>query len=131
MLRGEAFEPRDEFVHAWVVFHRAGAERVHAEVNGVVPGGKPREVPNYFDFADFGKAFDRVAGELAPERRVGIDRWDIEGRNLHSTFARGGLLEDQPFVLIRMRADLLYRSVRRNRRGVCRLQAVISLNRSF
>ncbi len=34
-------------------FMGAGAERVHTEINCVVPGGKTREVADYFDFADF------------------------------------------------------------------------------
>ena len=35
MLGGEAVEPRDEFIDARIVFHGAGAQRVHAEVDGV------------------------------------------------------------------------------------------------
>ena len=68
MLGGEAVEARDEFVDARVVFHGAGAERIHAEVNRVIPGGEAREVADHFDFADFGEAFDCVAREFA--RRV-------------------------------------------------------------
>ena len=61
MFGGNAIEPRDEFVDAWVVFHGAGAERIHAEVDGVVPGGESGEVADDFDLADFGEAFDAFA----------------------------------------------------------------------
>ena len=61
MFGGEAVEARDEFVYARIVFHGAGAERIHAEIDGVIPGGEAREVADDFDFADFGEAFDFVA----------------------------------------------------------------------
>ena len=64
MFGGQTIEARDEFVDAWIVFHGAGAERIHAEVNGVIPGGKAREMADDFDFADFGEAFDRSAREF-------------------------------------------------------------------
>ena len=34
---------------------------IHAEVDGVVPGGEAREVADDFDLADFGEAFDAFA----------------------------------------------------------------------
>ena len=34
----DSFEARDELVDTRVVFHRATAERVHAEIDGIVPG---------------------------------------------------------------------------------------------
>ncbi len=37
MLRGNPLEPGNKFVHARVVLHRAGAQRIHPQVNGVVP----------------------------------------------------------------------------------------------
>ena len=55
MLGGDAVEARDEFVDARVVFHGAGAQRIHAEIDGVIPGGEAREVAHHFDFADFGE----------------------------------------------------------------------------
>ena len=38
MAIGNAIEPRYHFVHTRVVLHGAGAERIHAEIDGVVPG---------------------------------------------------------------------------------------------
>src|SRR6266849_8765034 len=58
MFARESVEPRNELIHAWIVFHRAGAEWIHAEINRVVPGREPREVANHFDLADFGESFD-------------------------------------------------------------------------
>ena len=54
MAVGDAVQPRHDFVHPRVVLHRAGAERIHAEIDGVIPGGKAREVADDFDLAHFG-----------------------------------------------------------------------------
>jgi hypothetical protein len=55
MLGGQAIEAGDKFVYARIIFHGAGAERVHAQIYGVIPGGKAREVTQDFDFAYFWK----------------------------------------------------------------------------
>ena len=52
---GEAFNAGDQLVDARVVLHGAGAERIHAQVDGVVPGGEAREVANDFDLAQLGQ----------------------------------------------------------------------------
>ena len=46
---GDAIERRDRLVHARVVLHGATAQRIHAEVDGVVPGGEAGEVANDLD----------------------------------------------------------------------------------
>src|SRR5713226_3705578 len=51
---GQAIKPGDYFVHPWVVLHGAGAQRIHTEINGVVPGRKAREVTDDFDLAYLG-----------------------------------------------------------------------------
>ena len=99
MLGGDAVEARDEFVDARVVLHRAGAERVHAQIDRVVPRGKPREMADHFDFADFGKSLDRVADIVRAQRRARVHRRHIERREFDAALAGRGLLEDQPFVL--------------------------------
>ena len=104
MFGGEAFEARDEFVDARVVFHGAGAERVHAQIDRVIPGGKAGEVADHFDFADFGEAFDGIAREGGAERGGGVDRRDVERRQFHAALAGSGMFEDQPFVLADVRA---------------------------
>ena len=50
----QTVKTRNNFIHAGVVFHGARPERIHSEVNGIVPGGKPSEVANDFDLADLG-----------------------------------------------------------------------------
>ena len=56
----EARDARDTFVETRIVFHRARAQRVHAEVDRIVPGRHANEVTNHVDFADFGHAFEIV-----------------------------------------------------------------------
>ena len=108
MFVRQAIEPRDEFIHARVVFHGAGTERIHAEINRVIPCGEPREVADHFDLADFGKAFDCVAREFRAERIRRINCRYIERRKFHAALARRGLLEDQAFVLADVRARFAY-----------------------
>ena len=98
MRFGQAFDARDEFVDARVVLHRAGAERIHAEVDGVVPGGEAREVADDFDLAQLGQQARRFAVRIAEQRR-GIDFRHVERRQLVGLLARRGLLEDEAFVL--------------------------------
>ena len=82
MLGGDAVEARHEFVDARVVLHRAGTQRIHAEVDRVVPGRKPREVAQDFDLAHFGKACDAVAAMIrCPERFAGSTAGTSSGGN--------------------------------------------------
>ena len=101
---GEAFQARDKFVDPRVVLHGAGTQRIHAEIDGVIPGGKASEVADDFDLADFRKTFDGCAGKFRAENGDRIDRRNIERRQFHAAFAGKGMLEDQPFVLAGMRA---------------------------
>ena len=77
MFGSDAIQARHEFVHPRIVFHRARAQRVHAEINGVIPGGKPREVPQHFDLAYFRETGHAV---LAMIRRRAISRRPPRGR---------------------------------------------------
>jgi hypothetical protein len=101
---GEAFNAGDELVDARVVLHGAGAERVHAEVDGVVPGGEAREVADDFDLAQLRelRTLDplRFAQECAD-----VDFRHVERRQLVGAFAGRGFLEDQAFVLGLVGAD--------------------------
>ena len=54
----QAFDARYQFIDPRVVFHGAGTQRVHAVIDGVVPGGKACEVADGFHFAHFGEALD-------------------------------------------------------------------------
>ena len=66
MRLGQAFDARDHLVDARVVLHGAGAQRIHAEVDGVVPGGEPREVADDLDLAQLGQHGRRLARCASP-----------------------------------------------------------------
>src|SRR4029077_11080989 len=102
MLGGDAVKSRPEFVDPRVVLHGAGAEGIHAEVDRVVPGGEAREVANDFDFADFGESLNALAAVILAESFGGIAARHLERRKFESAFAGRGLLEDEPFVLVRV-----------------------------
>src|SRR5271168_4399057 len=101
---GEAFQARDKFIDPRVVFHGAGTQRIHAEIDGVIPSGKASEVADDFDLADFRETFDRCAGKFRTENGDRVDRRNVERRQFHPAFAGKGMLEDQPFVLAGVRA---------------------------
>ncbi len=61
MGSGNSVEARDDLVDARIVLHGAGAERIHAVIDGVVPGGKAGEVADDFNFADFRERSGRGA----------------------------------------------------------------------
>ena len=100
MLRRDSFEPRYEFIHARVVLHGAGAERIHAKIDGVIPGGKPREVAQHFDFAHFGEAFDAFLAMMCAKRFGWFRGRHIQWRQFERALSRRRFLEDQSFVLI-------------------------------
>jgi hypothetical protein len=58
MGQGDTGDTGDSFVELGIVLHGAGAQRVHAQIDVVVPGGESREVANDFHFADLGKSPD-------------------------------------------------------------------------
>ena len=62
---GDAFQARDHFIDAEFVFHGAAAQRIHAEVDGVVPSGEASEMTDDFDLADFRQQAKIVAGFFA------------------------------------------------------------------
>ena len=79
MGSGDAFEAGDDLVDARVVLHGAGAERVHAEIDGVIPGGEAGEVADDLDLADLGERGGRGAQRVA-EFGGGIDFGNVERR---------------------------------------------------
>ena len=62
VFRGEGMEmskplhPRNFLIHLWIVFHRAGAQRIKTAVDAVVPLRKPGEVANHIDLAQLWKS---------------------------------------------------------------------------
>ena len=49
-------EPRHKLIHPRIVFHRARSQRIHPQIDRVIPRRKPREVPDHFNFADSGQS---------------------------------------------------------------------------
>jgi len=96
----EAGQPRNMLVHPRVVFHGAGAEWVHSQINGVIPRGKTREVTDYFDFADFRKTFHAAATVGAAQGFRRINGRNIERRKIKRPFPWRRFLENQPGILI-------------------------------
>ena len=101
---GEPFDAGDGLVDARVVLHGAGAERIHAEIDGVVPGREAREVADDFDFAQLGQQAGGFAMRGAEQGR-GIDSGHVERRQLVGALAGRGFLEDERFVLRLVGAD--------------------------
>ena len=87
MRPGQAFDARHLLVHARVVFHGAGPERIKAEIDGVVVRGEPREMADGFHFADLGEVGDFGARIVGAERGRGIDGGNIERRQLVAALA--------------------------------------------
>ena len=91
---GEALDAGDELVDARVVLHGAGAERIHAEIDGVVPGGEAREVADDLDLAQLGEL--RVClSRCGAQQCGGVDGGHVERGQLVGALAGRGLLEDQ------------------------------------
>ena len=102
---GNTFQPRHHFVDAGIVFHRAAAQRIHTEVDSVIPSGEASEMADDFDLADFRQQAKIFAGFFA-EQRLRIDRWNIQRRQAIGFFAGRGFLEDQPFILTDVAGNL-------------------------
>ncbi len=105
MRLGQPFDAGHKLVHARVVLHGARAQRIHAEIDGVVPCGEAREVANDFDLAQLGELAGRLADALCQEA-TRIDGRHIERRQFVCALARRRFLKEQRFVLRRVRADL-------------------------
>src|ERR1700674_5493090 len=94
----EPLNARDEFVHSWVVFHGARTQRIHSQIDGVIPRREPREVAD-----DFYLAHLRHVAEILPillaEQLRRIHFRNIERRQLPGRLSGRRLFEDQSFVL--------------------------------
>ena len=98
MAVGNALDASDGFIHARVVLHRARSQRVHAQIDGVVPRRKPGEVTDDLDLAHLGHVAQVVSFGIAEQLRQVWFR-HIERRKLPGRLAGRGLLEDQSLVL--------------------------------
>ena len=91
MRPGQAFDARHQLVDARVVLHGAGAQRIHAVIDGVVPGGEAREVADGFHFADFGEAVDLGAHVFGAQGCGRVHRRARRGREVGRPFLPGEL----------------------------------------
>ncbi len=103
---GQPGQTRGELVDARVVLHGARAQRIHAVIDGVVPGGHAGEVADDFDLAHLGHVA-QVLASLIAEQRFGIDFRHVQRRQLVSLLAGRRLLEDESFVLTNVRGGFL------------------------
>jgi hypothetical protein len=101
----DALEAGDELVHPRVVFHGAAAQRIHAEIDGIVPGGETGEVANDLDLAQFGHQSQIRAGRLA-QQVYRIDVRHIEGRHFVGLLTRRRLFKYQGLILSKVRTHL-------------------------
>src|ERR1700683_33431 len=104
MRPSESLNARHLLVNARVVFHGARAERIEAEIDGVVLGGEAREMTDGFDFADLGEIRNFGARVFGAEYGRGIDGRDIQWRQLITAFSRRAALKQQRLILIYVRA---------------------------
>ena len=105
MRPGDAFEARHDLVDARVVLHGAGAERIHAVIDRVIPGGEAGEVADDLDLADLGER----GGFGAQQHRRVRQRHRPRARRAAQAigfFARRRVLEDESFVLRDVGTDL-------------------------
>ena len=108
----EPCDTRDAFVEARVVLHRARAQRVHAEIDRIVPGGHANEVPNDVHFADFGHAF-----EIVVATKLGWNvQWqfiDVQRRQSITDSSGLGAFEDELLIWADVAGDFCYCSCHR------------------
>ena len=98
MRLGQSRQPRHIFVDARVVLHGARAQRIHAVIDGIVPGRDACVVADDFDLAHL-RHLAQIFAHVLAEQLCRIDRGHIERRQLVTFLAGGRFLEDQIFVL--------------------------------
>ncbi len=125
---GEALDARDELIDPGVVLHGAGAERVHAEVDGVIPRGEAGEVADDLDLGELGELGTARAPGIS-QQLGGIDCRHIERRQLVSLLAGRRLFEDQALVLRLVGADFAGSGAGCGLFRCCHLSPSLHLNR--
>jgi hypothetical protein len=99
MRPGQAVDARYQLVDARVVLHGAGAERIHPVIDGVIPGGKTREVAQNFDLTNFRKPGNALVAMMTAQDPRVVGGWDVQRGQFKGTFSWRGGLKDEPFVL--------------------------------
>ena len=114
MLGGDAVQTRDVLVHARVVLHGAGAERIHAEVDREIPSGEAREVADHLDFTDFGEAGYFRRERCAPRACFAFTAGTSSGGNSKPRFPGADFSKISPSFWLTWRLAFLMRSVTAN-----------------
>src|SRR5215207_10218164 len=117
MKIGETRDPCDSLVQPRVVLHRAGAERIHAEIDRVVPGRHTNEVTYHVDLAHFGHAFEIVVTTKLGGN-VQRDFVDVERRQAIADAPRLRALEDELLVLADVTSNFCNRCSHKNNRSL-------------
>ncbi len=107
MLRRNSIQPRHKLIHPRVVFHRARTQRIHPQINRVIPGRKPREVPDHLDLTNLWKSLHALAPVRVSQRLRRIHRRHIQRRQFKRPLPRRRLLKYQSLILIRLPRSLL------------------------
>ena len=115
---GQALDAGHQLVHPRVVLHGAGAQRVHAQVDGIVPRREPREVPDELDLAQLRQLRRRLPVRFAQQRRRVHSR-HVQRRQLIRAFPWRRFLEQQSLVLRLVRTDLAEGVAVRSFRCLC------------
>src|SRR5688572_3497791 len=103
MKIGVTRDPRGLFIEPRVVLHRARTERIHAEVDRIIPRGHPRKMPNDIYLGNFGHSIEIVvASQFCWNDAVDTYRIDVEFRQVVTYAAGLRTLKYQPLVLCRM-----------------------------
>src|ERR1700704_5364816 len=126
----EAFDARYKLVDARVVLHGARAQRIHAEIDGIIPRREAGEMADDFDLADFRHVAEILALLLAQQLRC-VDFRDIQRRQLPRRFSGRRLFENQPFVLADMTRRFASHVSRRHRATSSGSASLLSTERSL
>ena len=101
-------QPRYKFIYPRIVLHRAAAQRIHPQVDRVIPSREPREMANDLNLAQLRELCSFFARIFA-QQILGIDLWNIEGRQPIRLLPRRRLLKAQPLVLRQVRGNFARR----------------------
>ena len=106
----QALKSCHRLIDAGVVLHRARAQRIHPQIDRIVPRRQASEVADDLNLAQLGHGAKIVGANHITQQRRRIDGRNVELREAIALLARGRFLKDQVFVLIDVRGRLARRS---------------------
>ncbi len=105
----QPLDPGHKLIHARVVLHRARAQRIHPQIDRVVPRRESCEVANDLDLAQLRQQPRRLAMRIAQQLRRHQPPAHRAAAACTRVLARRRLLKDQPLVLRLVRTNLARR----------------------